>query len=124
MYRENSDLLSHLMLSRFQHIAHMANATAIDYCGVGETCYDLLPIRIRHYHHVNEQSIGVLSLLANSCLIALLMTERNRELRAYSRILLQNCVVDMVYTVALFLTEYVRDCIRFATACRVSLFSY
>lgn len=69
----------------------------------------------RQIFHINETAVLLLSVPANLTLILLLLTERNDVLRAYTNVLLQNCAVDIAYTLVVYVTQpvewmiYARD---------------
>lgn len=69
---------------------------------------DIFSTNIRYWHHINESFVFFSSLVSNFILIVLLITERNEVLRAYTRVLLQTCVIDLLYTVTIYFTEMVR----------------
>lgn len=73
-----------------------------------------IQLSIRGWHHVNEQAVTTLSILANLMLFLVVINERNETLRPYARVLLQNCVVDVVYTVINAGTEMVIMCQKHA----------
>lgn len=65
-------------------------------------------LAIAQYHHVTEQLVAVASILANSVLFVVVVHERSEILKPYARVLLQNCVIDLVYTVVSASMEMVR----------------
>lgn len=68
---------------------------------------DLLPLQIRAIHQVCDKIFGVLSLLANAILAVLLSTEHNDVLSAYSWVLTQNCIVDVLSTITILASQLV-----------------
>ncbi|KAI1696736.1 serpentine type 7TM GPCR chemoreceptor srd domain-containing protein [Ditylenchus destructor] len=53
---------------------------------------------IRDYHYVNERMCNGVSLILNIILVILLIKTKDQFMKAYSRVLLQNCIIDLVYT--------------------------
>lgn len=70
--------------------------------GDGNFFFNLRPVR----HYSERVSFGS-SLLANFILTALLLLEKNRMIKPYSRVLLLNAVFDYVYTFVSFAIEMV-----------------
>lgn len=68
------------------------------------------PMALRTLSPVNSLFTGSVSMLANLILLLLIYSRTSKELRVYSRILIQNCVVDMCYTATVLLTEAVSAC--------------
>ncbi|KAH7717101.1 Protein Y9C9A.5 [Aphelenchoides avenae] len=60
---------------------------------------------LRTLSPVNSLFTGSVSMIANLILLLLIYGRTSKELRVYSRILIQNCVVDMCYTATVLLTE-------------------
>ncbi|KAI1697786.1 serpentine type 7TM GPCR chemoreceptor str domain-containing protein [Ditylenchus destructor] len=54
----------------------------------------------RQLQILSEEVGSSISLAANVILVALILSEKNEVLKSYSRILLLNCVVDVIYTLA------------------------
>ncbi|KAH7724991.1 Protein SRJ-14 [Aphelenchoides avenae] len=63
-------------------------------------------LSLRDIHHYNERVASVLSLVLNGILSYLLITEKNETLKPYSRILLQNAIVDVIYVFACLAVEF------------------
>lgn len=57
------------------------------------------------YFAIVEASSFAWALLLNATLAVLIVKKTSSELRAYSRVLLCNCVVDSVFTTVSFLVE-------------------
>ncbi|KAI1695473.1 serpentine type 7TM GPCR chemoreceptor srd domain-containing protein [Ditylenchus destructor] len=53
---------------------------------------------IRDYHHLNERLCNGVSFSLNTVLIILLIKTKNQFMKTYSRVLLQNCIIDLIYT--------------------------
>lgn len=70
--------------------------------GDGKFFWNLRPIR-----HYSERVCFGSSLLANMILTALLLLEKNRLIKPYSRVLLLNAIFDYVYTFVSFPVEMV-----------------
>lgn len=68
---------------------------------------DILPYNLRYIHHLNELIVSFFSFLTNSIFILILLTERNTMLKTYTHVLLQTCIVDLIYTFATVLAEVV-----------------
>lgn len=66
-------------------------------------------LTLRDIHHCNERVASVLSLVLNGILSYLLITEKNEVLKPYSRVLLQNAIVDVLYVFACLLVEFVSE---------------
>lgn len=62
---------------------------------------------LRDVHHLNERVAAALSLLLNTALSAVLVNEKNEIMKPYSRVLLQNCLVDYFYAIVCLLVEIV-----------------
>ncbi|KAI1697356.1 serpentine type 7TM GPCR chemoreceptor str domain-containing protein [Ditylenchus destructor] len=54
----------------------------------------------RQLQVISEEIGSSISLIANLILLALIVSEKNEVLKSYSRILLLNCVIDVIYTLA------------------------
>ncbi|KAI1702088.1 serpentine type 7TM GPCR chemoreceptor str domain-containing protein [Ditylenchus destructor] len=54
----------------------------------------------RQLQVVSEEIGSSISLTANVILLALIISEKNEVLKSYNRILLLNCVIDVIYTLA------------------------
>lgn len=67
----------------------------------------LIPENIHELYRINSTAVTVLSAALNFTLMSLILTERNATLQAYSKVLLQNCTIDLVFTLAGFLTHLV-----------------
>ncbi|KAH7721263.1 7TM GPCR protein [Aphelenchoides avenae] len=65
----------------------------------------LLSWSLRDWHHANEVVSAILSLAFNALLSSLLIREKDETIKPYSRVLLQNCLVDVVYTFICLLVE-------------------
>lgn len=63
---------------------------------------------IRYLHHINEHIVCVVSIIVNVLLMRIVITEKNEMLKAYSKVLLQNCTVDLFCTIICFITELVK----------------
>lgn len=66
-----------------------------------------IPANIRKLNAINDTVVTVLSSALNLTLMTLILTERNLTLKAYSRVLLHNCTVDLVFTLAGGITHLV-----------------
>ncbi|KAH7701223.1 7TM GPCR protein [Aphelenchoides avenae] len=60
---------------------------------------------LRDFSHISERCAAVCSLVANAVLSVLLMREKNEVMIPYSRVLLQNCFFDVVYTIVASVVE-------------------
>lgn len=72
----------------------------------------VLPLNLRHIHHVLDYVVTTISLTANILLMIIVVKEKNSNLNAYSKALLQNCISDMLNTVVAFATEMVCNFFR------------
>ncbi|KAI1713665.1 serpentine type 7TM GPCR chemoreceptor srd domain-containing protein [Ditylenchus destructor] len=62
-------------------------------------------VSISRIHHVMETMIGVCSLTANLTLLLLILTKSQFRVKAYKRILLVTCLVDLFYTIIVFVGQ-------------------
>lgn len=62
---------------------------------------------LRDFAHISERCAAIVSFLANTLLASLLIREKNQDMKPYSRVLLQNCFVDVVYTAVASVVEIV-----------------
>lgn len=69
-------------------------------------------VNLRYFHHLSETIVFVLSLIVNSMLILIIKNEKNKMLQAYSKVLLQNSIIDIICTIVCFLTELVIFCFK------------
>lgn len=65
------------------------------------------PCAVTDVHRLSEFAAALFSYVANLLLIALMITRTPRDLKVYSRILLLNCIIDMVFTTTSFILEVV-----------------
>ncbi|KAE9556403.1 hypothetical protein FO519_000443 [Halicephalobus sp. NKZ332] len=56
-------------------------------------------------HQLSDLIAGSVSIVLNSILIYLIIMRTTRELRIYSRILIQNAVIDLVFTIITMITQ-------------------
>lgn len=62
---------------------------------------------LRDFAHISERCAAVCSFVANAVLAVLLFREKNEVMKPYSRVLLQNCFIDVVYTAVASIVEIV-----------------
>lgn len=62
---------------------------------------------LRYAHHINEQLVCVFSLFINCMLMRIVVNEKNEMLKSYSKVLLQNSIVDVFCTLVCYFTELV-----------------
>ncbi|KAH7693559.1 SRJ-21 protein [Aphelenchoides avenae] len=60
---------------------------------------------LRDFSHASERTATVCSLICNTILSVLLIREKNEVMKPYSRVLLQNCVIDYLYTLVCMIVE-------------------
>ncbi|KAI1700916.1 serpentine type 7TM GPCR chemoreceptor str domain-containing protein [Ditylenchus destructor] len=70
---------------------------------------------ISRIHHYMETTIGILSLIANLTLLYLIITKSQFRVKAYKKILLVTCLVDLFYTLTVFIGQPVSDMILIKT---------
>lgn len=61
----------------------------------------------RHVRHYSERVCFVLSILTNTTILAILLREKNRVMKPYSRVLVLNCIFDYCYTLTCAIIEVV-----------------
>ncbi|KAI1697666.1 serpentine type 7TM GPCR chemoreceptor srd domain-containing protein [Ditylenchus destructor] len=62
-------------------------------------------MNISRIHHSMESIIGMLSLTANLTLLYLIITKSQFRVKAYNKALLVTCLVDLFYTVVVFVGQ-------------------
>jgi hypothetical protein len=80
------------------------NASEALIIGNGKFFWNLRPVR-----HYSERFCFASSLLTNIILTVLLLREKNRMIKPYSRVLLLNAMFDYVYTIVCVVIEMVSD---------------
>ena len=65
-------------------------------------------IDLRQILEISDGTFCVLGLLVNVLLLYLIINKTNQRLKAYRKILLQNCIVDLIYNCANTVTRTVR----------------
>ena len=66
-------------------------------------------IDLRSIHYWNVLVVTVLSFCANFILLMMIFFKTTVELKPYSRILLQTCILDLFYATCTFLVKMVSD---------------
>lgn len=86
---------------------HITGSNNEPFCGTATIMIEK-PNCLGSYFAIAEASSFVWALLLNATLAVLIIRKTSNELRAYSRVMLCNCVVDTVFTTVSFLVEPVR----------------
>ena len=77
---------------------------------------------IRQIHVINCYIASIISITVNSLLLYLIIKHTNKELKAYSRILLMTCIIDMFQAIIILLFKPVSCSIHISFISSILLF--
>jgi hypothetical protein len=64
---------------------------------------------LREFHYYNDWVASIFSIISNLLLLHLILKYTTKELKGYSKIMLQNCCIDLFFTVIVFITKPVSN---------------